>query len=282
MKKKILILVLLIIAVGGGYYAYTQRQAALENGRLTLYGNVDIREVGLGFRVSGRIAEMRYEEGDEVKVGDVLSVLDKQPFQEQYDLAAANLREAEAAASNAEKLFKRRAKLIKTGAVSQDSYDEALAARDQAVARVATMKAKLEQAKTQLKDTEVRSPADGIILTRVHEPGAIVGVGAPVYSLALRNPVWVRTYIDEPKLGLIYSGQPARVLTDTGDEYVGHIGFISPQAEFTPKNVETAQLRTDLVYRLRVIVNEPDKRLRQGMPVTVKVELQQKAGGDER
>lgn len=282
MKKKIIILALLILVGGGGYYVYTQRLTAIENGRLTLYGNVDIREVGLGFRVSGRIAKMHYEEGDAVKAGDVLSILDRKPFQENYAFADAALREAQAASANAKKIFKRRVELIKTGAVSQDSYDEALAARDQAVARVATMAAKLDQAKTQLNDTEIHAPADGVILTRVREPGAIVAAGAPVYMLALRKPVWVRTYIDEPNLGRIYAGQAARVLTDTGDEYTGQIGFISPQAEFTPKNVETAQLRTDLVYRLRVIVDNPDNGLRQGMPVTVKVDLQQKAVGDER
>ena len=132
--------------------------------------------------------------------------------------------------------------------------------------------ARLEQAKTRLRDTEILAPNDGVILTRVREPGAVVPQGEPVYTLALDNPVWIRTYVDEPRLGTVHPGQKALVLTDSGGQYVGYVGFISPQAEFTPKTVETSQLRTDLVYRLRVIVNAPDKGLRQGMPVTVRLE----------
>jgi len=79
----------------------------------------------------------------------------------------------------------------------------------------------------------------------------------------------VRTYVDEPNLGNVHPGLAATVTTDSGGRYTGQVGFISPQAEFTPKNVETRQLRTDLVYRLRVIVDNPDQGLREGMPVTV-------------
>jgi HlyD family secretion protein len=89
--------------------------------------------------------------------------------------------------------------------------------------------------------------------------------------------VWVRTYVDEPDLGQVYPGQKATVRTDSGGVYKGQVGFISPQAEFTPKTVETTELRTDLVYRLRVIVADPDEGLRQGMPVTVILE-KRKAG----
>jgi HlyD family secretion protein len=81
----------------------------------------------------------------------------------------------------------------------------------------------------------------------------------------------VRAYVDEPDLGRVHPGMIATVATDTGNAktYRGRVGFISPVAEFTPKSVETPELRTDLVYRLRVIVDEPDDGLRQGMPVTV-------------
>ena len=81
----------------------------------------------------------------------------------------------------------------------------------------------------------------------------------------------MRTYVNERDLGLIRPGMPAAVITDSAPDrpYSGHIGFISPTAEFTPKTVETRELRTDLVYRLRVVVDNPDGGLRQGMPVTV-------------
>ena len=274
MMKKIVLLLFLAGLGAGGYWWYEEnRRAGLErSGEIVLYGNVDIRDVALGFRVFGRIAELRFEEGDRVKAGEVLAVLDKQPFIDDVALYSAELAEAEVQKRKVEKPFERRAALTKIGAISKEERDDAEAARDEGVARVDTSLARLQQAKTRLQDTEILAPSDGTILTRVREPGAVVAAGEPVYTLALDNPVWVRTYVDEPRLGVVHPGQKALVTTDSGGRYVGHVGFISPQAEFTPKTVETSQLRTDLVYRLRVIVNAPDKGLRQGMPVTVRLE----------
>ena len=112
----------------------------------------------------------------------------------------------------------------------------------------------------------------GIIITRIHEPGTIVSVGTPVYTLLLRNPVHIRAYVGEPDLGKIAPGTEVEITTDSTETvYSGKIGFISPRAEFTPKNVETADLRTDLVYRLRIIAKDTDNGLRQGMPVTIRL-----------
>ena len=107
----------------------------------------------------------------------------------------------------------------------------------------------------------------------MREPGAIVAAGATVYTLSLIDPVWIRAYVSEPQLGRIAPGMKVQVFTDSapGKPYNGQIGYISPVAEFTPKTVETADLRSDLVYRLRVVVTNPDRSLRQGMPVTVRL-----------
>jgi HlyD family secretion protein len=277
MKKKIIAILFLAVMIGTGFTLYRIRARADEQQHILLYGNVDIRDVALGFRVAGRIAEMRFEEGDTVKQGTVLAVLDNTPYNEALEVAKAQLAETESFLVNAEKSYTRRAELVKTGGVSRSDFDESLAVRDQAVARVATAKARLEQAQTQLEDTRILAPCDGTLLTRVSEPGSIVAIGATVYTLALDNPVWIRTYVNESNLGNIYPGQKAHVSTDSGGSYQGQIGFISPRAEFTPKNVETTQLRTDLVYRLRIIVDNPDHGLRQGMPVTVTID-KRKAG----
>ncbi|MDL2316828.1 efflux RND transporter periplasmic adaptor subunit [Desulfovibrio sp. OttesenSCG-928-A18] len=271
--KKVLALLALVALAAGGYYFYAEEeQKRLESAaQIVIYGNVDIRDVSLSFRVSGRIAELRYEEGDRVDKGDVVAVLDKETYLDDLALYTAQMEEARVTRNKVEKPFLRRAELTKIGAISTEERDDAEAARDEAQARVQSAEALLQKARTNLKDTELVAPNDGVILTRVREPGAVVSVGEPVYTLALDNPVWVRTYIDEPNLGKVYPGQKATVTTDSGREYRGQVGFISPQAEFTPKSVETTQLRTDLVYRLRVIVDMPDKGLRQGMPVTVKL-----------
>ena len=122
-----------------------------------------------------------------------------------------------------------------------------------------------------VQDTVLASPSEGVVLTRAQEPGAILQTGTPVLTLSLKRPVWVRAYVDEPNLGRIHPGMKVQVFTDSRPEkpYSGQIGYISPRAEFTPKNVETAELRTSLVYRLRVVVEDADEGLRQGMPVTV-------------
>ena len=273
MKKKFFLILVLAACACGGYWHYErERNGPLAaTGPIVVYGNVDIRDVSLGFRVSGRIERVLCEEGDRVAKGQIIAVLDKKPFMDDLDLYSALLEEAVVTRNKVEKPFLRRAELTKIGAISTEERDDAEAARDEAQAKVKSAEARLAQAHTNLNDTEILAPNDGIILTRVREPGAVVAPGEPVYTLALDTPVWVRTYIDEPNMGNIFPGQKAVVVTDSGHEYEGQIGFISPQAEFTPKTVETAQLRTDLVYRLRVIVANPDKSLRQGMPVTVRI-----------
>ena len=141
-------------------------------------------------------------------------------------------------------------------------------------------KAQLENARINLNDTVLKAPNDGIILTRIIEPGSIISSGMPVYSLSLFKPLWARAYIPEEDLGKIKPGQRAYISNDSmpNKEFSAHIGFISPVAEFTPKTVETVSLRTDLVYRLRVIIDDEDKDLnlylRQGMPVNIRIPLE--------
>ena len=146
---------------------------------------------------------------------------------------------------------------------------------DMARAVLAEQDATIEQSERRLADADLVAPNDGVILTRARERGAIVQPGETVFALTLASPVWVRTYVNERDLGVIYPDMAANVITDSAPErpYSGKIGFISPTAEFTPKSVETRELRTDLVYRLRVIVDNPDHGLRQGMPVTVRLTL---------
>jgi HlyD family secretion protein len=146
---------------------------------------------------------------------------------------------------------------------------------DMARALLGEQDATIVQSERRLADADLLAPNDGIILTRARERGAIVQPGETIFALTLISPVWVRTYVNERDLGLIEPNMPAEVVTDSAPNrpYTARIGFISPTAEFTPKTVETRELRTDLVYRLRVVVDNPDGGLRQGMPVTVRLRL---------
>lgn len=207
--------------------------------------------------------------------------------------------QAQAGFAEAQTNFRRQDSLLASGASSRRTVDAARTARDQAEAALASAKASLSlvsdgsrseditagqaraaaaeaglaQAQTALADTDLLAPSDATVLARVREPGSMVASSSTVYSLSLRDPVYVRAYVSEPELGRIAPGTAVRVHTDSSDKtYRGQIGFISPRAEFTPKSVETTDLRTDLVYRLRVVVADADEGLRQGMPVTVDVD----------
>ena len=240
---------------------------------LTLYGNVDVRQVDIGFRVAGRVGKLNFEEGDFVPAGALMAVLDKQPYADQVKQTLASVISAKTSFDNAELLLKRRQDLIKDGSVSTEDLQNAETNRDIFAANLQQAEAARNVALSNLSFTEAFSPTGGTILSRIREPGTVVNPADPVYTLSVTSPVWIRAYVHEPELGIIYPGMPADVFTDTkgGPVYKGRIGFISPVAEFTPKTVETTRLRTDLVYRLRIYADNPDKNLRQGMPVTVRL-----------
>jgi len=151
----------------------------------------------------------------------------------------------------------------------------------EARAQLRATEADLALSQQRLSYTKLYAKEDGIVITRIDEPGAVVQSQSPVYTVALNDPVWVRTYVAEPDLGRIYPSMKAKVFTDSRPDrpYAGWIGFISPTAEFTPKTVETREVRTNLVYRLRVFVKNPDQGLRQGMPVTIRLEPEPVASG---
>lgn len=159
-------------------------------------------------------------------------------------------------------------------AAAEAAVGAAQAGVGSAEAAVAQAEAAVKIAELRLTDTELTSPSEGVVITRALEPGAIVQAGPTVLSLSLENPVWVRAYVHEPDLGKFPPGTKVRLFTDGNPDHAFHgtVGFVSPRAEFTPKTVETQELRTSLVYRLRVIVGDSDGSLRQGMPVTVELD----------
>lgn len=141
-------------------------------------------------------------------------------------------------------------------------------------AKLQALNAARDLANRRLNDSRLLAPADGIIRNRILESGAMAGPGAPVFTLALTNPLWVRAYVNEPDLGKIREGMAVQIHSDSYPDkaYQGWIGFIASTAEFTPKTVETTELRAKLVYRARILACDPHHELRQGMPVTVKVD----------
>ena len=214
---------------------------------------------------------------------------------EDIDQARAAVASAEADVTHGEATFNRQSDLLRRNAVAKQDWDDARLALDSGRARLAQTSAALAEAiagprveqidaaraayreseaevavaAQALKRTRLVAPTDGIVMTRVIEPGTVVLQTAAVYSVAITGEVWVRAFVPEPLLGRAAPGHAVRITTDGGREYAGRIGYLSPVAEFTPKTVETPELRTQLVYRLRIRVEAPDEGLRQGMPVTI-------------
>ena len=299
------------------------RRSGDRSAPLTLYGNVDIREVQLAFQDAGRIRALPVDEGARVAAGQVVAELDPTRYQLELqrlngEVAAqtqvlARLRQgsrpqevararaaaasARASLADAATQLARKQQLRTVNRISVQEVDTArtrvetlqanLKAAEEEVslvvegprqediaaaeASLAALAAARDLAAQRLEDTRLLAPAAGVIRTRILEPGAMAAPGAPVFTLALTDPLWVRAYISEPDLGLVHEGMRAEVRTDTLPDktYQGWVGFISSTAEFTPKTVETTELRTKLVYRARIFVCDPQEELRLGMPVTV-------------
>jgi HlyD family secretion protein len=219
---------------------------------------------------------------------------------EEIAQARANVEAVRAEASRARQQYERAKTLSdRSGgrAVSQQDLENATAALDVAEGRlavaqkqldlivagarkedVAAAEAKLRAGeaqlaflKAQLKETQLISPVDAVVRTRIMEPGEIAFPQKPVLSLAITDPKWVRAYVSEPDLGKVKPGLAASVAVDSfpGRRFDGWIGFVSPVAEFTPKAVQVEDLRTSLVYEVRVFVKDPSDELRLGMPATV-------------
>jgi HlyD family secretion protein len=213
--------------------------------------------------------------------------------------ARANLEAAEAEALNARQQYDRKVVLGDRSIVSQQDVDTAKAVMDTADAKVAAARKTLELViagpreediaqgeaelraaeaqltvlREQLADADLEAPVDSVVRTRLMEPGEIASPQQPVFSLAIIDPKWVRAYVAEPDLAKVRPGMAADVMVDglPGETFDGRIGFISPVAEFTPHTVQTEELRTSLVYEVRVNVTDPENRLRLGMPATVRL-----------
>ncbi len=219
---------------------------------------------------------------------------------EEIAQARANVESARADAVNARQQYERfqsAAELSAGRAVRQQDVDNAKAAMHVAEAKLAVNEKALDLAvagprkeeiaenearlraneaqaallRQQLPDSQLVAPVDAVVRTRVMEPGEMSSPQKPVFSLAITDPKWVRAYVSEPDLGKVHPGMMAAVTVDSFPKrrFDGWVGFVSPVAEFTPKSVQTEELRTSLVYEVRVFVKDPSDELRLGMPATV-------------
>ncbi|WP_414041887.1 efflux RND transporter periplasmic adaptor subunit [Acidithiobacillus sp. M4-SHS-6] len=325
-KKRGILLAIIVLVIAGGVI-YWKTRSLPPSDQLTVYGNIDIRQIQAAFNDSGRLRDLRVQEGDRVSKGQLLAEMDPVRFQDVVDRDAARVAAqeqvlarllagsrpeeiaearaetvaAEASLSNAEITWKRQQLLAAEQYVPRQNLDNAAAAlkraranldhaqqalslavrgprkQDIAAARqqLQADRAALSLAQRELADTRLYAPDTGVVQDRILEPGDMASPQTPVFTLALDNPVWVRAYLPEKALGKVRLGMKASIYSDSfpNKTFSGWVGFISPTAEFTPKTVQTTELRTELVYRMRVYACNPEHQLRLGMPVTVHIAL---------
>ncbi len=276
-RVSILLAVLAVLALGGSAWFYFFRVRPQGMDTLTLYGNVDIREVQPSFNSSGHITAMYVQEGAVVKKGQLLATLDDTRYAAALTQAKETMEAARVTYANNEVNYRRLAKLAETNSASIQSRDDAKAAFDAARHTYEAAVAAVALAQRQFDDTRLYAPSDGIVEERILQPGDMASPSTPVFTIALPSPLWVRTYIPEREVGRVRLGLAATISTDSypGHVYHGWVGYISPTAEFTPKTVETPELRTALVYQMRVYVCDAQGELRLGMPATVHIDSSQ-------
>lgn len=190
---------------------------------------------------------------------------------QEVDAAKSTMKTAEAALRESEANLQ----LLLKGVRKED--------REAAKAQYDSTKASLDLIKYQIAQSELRSPVDGVVRARLQEVGDMTTSSKSVYTIALTDPKWVRVYASETELEQIKMGSTATILRDSQPDQpiTGKIGYISSVAEFTPKTVQTEDIRTTLVYEVRIYVNDPNDQLKMGQPVTVNIDKSSKAKTSE-
>jgi HlyD family secretion protein len=267
-------------------------------------GTIEATEVVVSAAGTGEIIHLATDEGRSVIAGDTLAVIDHEKILIQLEANASGLRElaisyqmaqkdkekAQLQFENQEKKYLRMKALLAKESTTQQQYDDSYTAYEitQTQLQASSNQLELIHAKrdqllatnrllqTQVKDAYILAPLTGVILKKYHERGEFIVPGIALFRIADLSKVWLKIYISEVQLGNVKLNQRADILVDSFPDksFVGRVVWISPKAEFTPKNVQTQEARLNLVYGVKVEVENPEQQLKIGMPADVKITLE--------
>ena len=391
MPKKIVLLIVVVLLMAAAFLFLSRRNTRDESNRIVVSGNIELTQVNIAFKTSGKLIERTVDEGDSAQKGQVIARLDRDQLlaqrerenaglnsviaqlaqaetslawqrenqaadleQRRADLESyeARLRElksgsrpqeieaakavvesAQAEYDRARRDWERAQTLFKNDDISTAQYDQyrsrwesAEAALKQSKERqelvvegprteqidaaaaqvqrarallkmtesnaleikrreqeLAFRRSEIERAKanlglieTQLADTVAVSPVDGVVLVKSADVGEVIAAGTTVVTVGDIDHPWLRAYINETDLGRVQLGAKARVTTDSfpGKVYEGRVSFISSEAEFTPKQIQTEEERVKLVYRIKIDVANPRRELKSNMPADAEIPLE--------
>jgi len=265
-------------------------------------GLIEATEIVVSSEVSGQLKSIRFDEGDSIAQGDTIGEIDtvttmlrlhqaeatRQMAETKVRVSSINIEQTSYNLDLAKKEYDRVASLLKAGAITQQQYDQTETAYNQAIlskkqadaayeaalAELANAKSAIALLGKQLNDCFPRSPESGVITNKFVEVGELISVGKPLVKIAKLDTVWVKVYLPPSDLTKISLGGHALVDPEDGRNKLleGKVSWISDQAEFTPKNVQTKEARADLVYAVKITIPNPGKILKIGMPVSVKIQ----------
>jgi multidrug resistance efflux pump len=226
--------------VGSLLYFLVWREKPRQESVFRLSGHIGLQATDLAFMVPGKIVTIKFQEGQEVKAGEVVAELDTHDFRQEIEVAEGKIEAIEATP---------RPQRLRNAELRQ-------------------ARAMLELARARLNYATLISPVNGLVLARAAEPGEVAAVGATILSLGDMDNVWFEGYIPAPFLAKVRYGQKADITVDAYPEkkFPGTVSFISPKAEFTPKTVETYKERITLVYRTKISLANHNLELKRGMP----------------
>ena len=263
-------------------------------------GLIESTEIIVSSEAAGKLEAVFFEEGDKINTGDTIGFIDTTTIalnlQQAHAVRSAVVTRKEIAALNkeqvsynfdlAQKEFDRMTALIKSGSVNQQQYDKAenafnlaLLAKKQAAAALDAARADLSKMDAEIALLENHfhncfpvAPMSGYMTDKFIDPGELVGIGSPFVKISRLDTVWVKVYLPPADLTGIKLNARAEIDPEDGGEAVpGYVTWISSEAEFTPKNVQTKEARADLVYAVKITIPNPDERLKIGMPVSVTI-----------
>lgn len=264
-------------------------------------GLIEATEVTVSAETSGRVEKRYVDEGDRLVPGDTIALIDTVTLSLRLTQAEALKTAAETRRENAriqidkaaldtdlaQKEFDRINSLVQTGAANQQQYDKtknileqsrlarkaAAAALDAAVADLEKIDSDIALLRKQLADCHPVAPSGGTVVTTYVESGELAAIGKPLVKIARLDTVWVKVYLPSADLTRIKLGGRAEVDPEDGrtPPLAGVVTWISPEAEFTPKNVQTKEARADLVYAVKITIPNDGEQLKIGMPVLVTI-----------
>ncbi len=289
--KKVIGLIIIIAIIGGliALIIINQKNELSPDppGIVTATGTIEITEIDISPQISGKILELNKKRGEKADSSEMLARIDVKELAAQLDeidtrfkMVNAQIEQAEIQLENLNKNLKRTKKALDAGAATQSQYDDLRTQRDYTSQQIKTLEtqiANLEAQKkvlqTQISNSEIYAAAAGWITSKNMEVGELAMPGVPIYTISLLEDAYINVYVNETRIGEINLNDSAHVTIDTYPDrnFRGYVEFISPEAEFTPKNIQTKEERVKLVFEVRINLDNPDHKLKPGLPADVTI-----------